>query len=63
MLRIDVFQDTKTQLFTVNEVEGLNAQNTGVFGGDGEFRSNQLVTEYYIDMLSNLVDAHFARMY
>lgn len=58
LLRVDVFQNSITRTYVVNEIEGVNAQNTGTYCADGEMQANHAVAEYYYEMLCLLVETH-----
>ena len=61
MLRVDVFQSSKTNLLIVNEVEGFEAQNVGTYTGNSQFVVNSLIEEYWVKTTTKLIKYHIEK--
>ena len=61
MLRVDVFQSSKTNLLIVNEIEGFEAQNVGTRTGNSQLAVNSLIEEYWVKTVTKLIEYHIGK--
>jgi hypothetical protein len=55
ILRIDFYRDSLSGRYTLNEVEGFDAQVVGLYSGDGAGRAMTMVRDYWISKTKELV--------
>jgi hypothetical protein len=62
VLRVDFFQDTKSQQYILNEVECFNAQIVGLGSGDSVGTVVDMVINYWKSKTKDLVQYHLKHL-
>lgn len=55
ILRIDFFKDVRSGRYTLNEVEGFDAQVVGLYSGDGAGQAMTMAMDYWSSKTKELV--------
>ena len=61
MLRVDLFQSSKSNLLIVNEIEGFEAQYVGTHTGNSQCVVSSLIEEYWVNTTTKLIRYHMEK--